>query len=227
MMKTRHMTQLLRALRKFIRDANLECIQDTRHARGKRYPCCALVNTFLMGMLSGLMTVTQLERFCPKVAAAAHRALRIPRQISDTALRYFLLHLDRKSLRQALRNSAHVGRQRKAIQEDAFPWPAVACDGKTTRSFYQLYGVTQWRPGMQKAYLTTITCTGICSRLRPCLDFLLMDPKHNERKAFAEVFASLRHHFARWMQIVTYDAGACSHANAQIVHKAHRGYLFG
>ena len=31
-MKTRHMTQLLRALRKFIRDANLECIQDTRHA---------------------------------------------------------------------------------------------------------------------------------------------------------------------------------------------------
>ena len=54
-----------------------------------------------------------------------------------------------------------------------------------------------------------------------------MDPAHNEQETCAQVFASLRHHFARWMQIVTYDAGACSRGNAQIVHTAHRGYLFG
>lgn len=226
-MKTRNMTQLLRALRKFAQDANLQCIQDKRAARGKRYNCCELVKTFLIGMVSGLMTVTQLERFCPKITAAVSRVLQIPRQISDTTLRNFLLLLNLESLREALRNSAHVGRQRKAVKEDAFDWPAVACDGKTTRSFYQQQQVTQWHSRTQQAYLTTITCTAISSRLRPCLDFLLKKPDQNERGCFAEVFASLRRHFARWMQIVTYDAGACSRANAQIVHEAHRGYLFG
>jgi hypothetical protein len=72
----------------------------------------------------------------------------------------------------------------------------------------------------------TVTCSLVSAPGRPCIDAIPMPGHVNEASHFQVAFASLLQSYGALFDVVTYDAGALSEANASAVIAAGKHYLF-
>lgn len=223
-MNRRSSAQLATALIAFFRHARLQHVSDPRQARGRRYSNTCFLRTILTSLVCGCTGLQAAEQLAHTLSPAARRLLAIPRNISDTALRYWLLKVNPNALRCLLRHVACHMHTTARIRHDAFPYAAVALDAKET--FTSIHDATLIQRRQRKASLRTLTVCLISSSLNPCLDTIPLPPTQNERSAFAAVFQDICKHFGNMFQLITYDAGVCSQSNATLVHEANRGYVW-
>jgi hypothetical protein len=72
----------------------------------------------------------------------------------------------------------------------------------------------------------TVTCSLVSARGRPCIDAIRIPAGTNEMGHFQAAFASLLGTYRGLFDVVTYDAGALSEANASAVVDAGKDYVF-
>jgi hypothetical protein len=72
----------------------------------------------------------------------------------------------------------------------------------------------------------TVTCSLVSAPGRPCLDAIPIPAGTNEMGHFQAAFASLLETYHGLFDVVTYDAGALSEANASAVVDAGKDYVF-
>lgn len=223
-MTQRHTTRLVRFLTKAFQDANLQAVIDPRQRRGRRWRLDTLLKTVLLAMACGQQNLGQTEQLTQDMSPTAKRLLRIPRRVPDTTLRDLLVRIPWQTLRKLLHQVIHAAQRRKALRHDRFPCGVIAMDGKWTHTPRPHPDYTMSN-GIHHLLRTVTSCL-ISSRARPCVDLFLLDPRHNEDRTFQEAFDALQQHIGSQFQLVTYDSGACSQANAQHVLRRQCNYLF-
>jgi hypothetical protein len=72
----------------------------------------------------------------------------------------------------------------------------------------------------------TVTCSLVSAAARPCIDAIPIPGDTNEVGHFQAAFASLRETYGSLFDLVTYDAGGFSRADADAVIAAGKDYLF-
>ncbi len=105
----------------------------------------------------------------------------------------------------------------------------VALDGKATAlpcingEFAQTQHPEQ---GLPYGIVRTVTCALVSAAGRPCIDAIPIPAETNEVGHFQTAFKSLVATYGELFDVVTYDAGGFSRANADAVVAAGKDYLF-
>jgi hypothetical protein len=111
-----------------------------------------------------------------------------------------------------------------------FPFHVFVLDGKATSVPYwdDHYGQRQTYDDGRKAHgvVRLVTAMLASCRAKPIVDAFPIPAETNEMGIFPFVFESLCRTYGALFQLVTYDAGANSAANAQLVAEAGKLYLF-
>jgi hypothetical protein len=108
----------------------LKAIPDVRMRRGIRIPAWYLLLVAVLGILSGCESLRDLERFSRRHHAVLGEqlGLALRRPPSDSAFRYFFLHVDVVALCAAIRDWTIA-----QIPGGAADIDQLVCDGKTMR----------------------------------------------------------------------------------------------
>jgi hypothetical protein len=108
----------------------LKAIPDVRMRRGIRIPAWYLLLVAVLGILSGCESLRDLERFSRRHHAVLGEqlGLALRRPPSDSAFRYFFLHVDVVALCAAIRDWTIA-----QIPGGAADIDQLVCDGKTLR----------------------------------------------------------------------------------------------
>ena len=108
----------------------LKAIPDMRMRRGIRIPSWYLLLVAVLGILSGCESLRDLERFSRRHHAVLSEqlGLALRRPPSDSAFRYFFLHVDVVALCAAIRDWTIA-----QIPGGAADIDQLVCDGKTLR----------------------------------------------------------------------------------------------
>src|SRR5206468_1174597 len=72
----------------------------------------------------------------------------------------------------------------------------------------------------------TVTALLASCRAKPIIDAIPIPAETNETGIFPHVFEALQRTYGSLFHLITYDAGACSLANARLVADAGKYYLF-
>jgi hypothetical protein len=130
-----------------------------------------------------------------------------------------------------VRESAKKAGRRKALVSDNFPLDVVVLDGKATavEELDNKYAQTHRDAGGLGAcgLIRTITAVLVTATARVCLEVLPMGAKGNESKFFKTAFETVLQNHRATFDLVSYDAGAYSASNAQMVVDAGKHYLLG
>lgn len=108
------------------------------------------------------------------------------------------------------------------------PFGVVAMDGKVTAvpSINGEFAQTQHpKEGLPYGLVRTVTCALVSAAGQPCIDVIPIPSETNEVGFFRVAFKSLVKAYGKLFQMVTYDAGALSEANASDVVSASKDYL--
>jgi len=230
---TRMKRRILGMLGKRLGEARLDDVDDPRDARGRRWALPALLSGALLGLVAGSRSLSEVEGLTDELTLAVRRQLGIPRRIPDTTLRDVLSMLDPDELRPVLHRTVRSARRRKALEPDALPFGVVALDGKGTvvpacDDFFAQRQTAGEDAAMAGA-VRTVTATLVSSRARPVIDVMSIPASTNEMGVFERALDALMATYGQsdLFRLVTYDAGACSKDNAQVVRKHGLHYLFG
>lgn len=211
-------------------EVGLEAVGDPRDARGKEWPLPVLLNAMLLGLMAGKKSLAEVETLTDELSPAVRRRTKIRRRIADTTLRDVVVRLAPQEICRLIRQSAQCAERRKALEPDGLPLDVVAMDGKSTaiEELDEKYAQKHRdAAGLGACGLVrTITCSKVSSRAKACLEVVPMGAKGNEVGFFKEAFDQLLSNHAHSFDLVTYDAGAYSAANAQLVVAAGKDYLF-
>ncbi len=166
---------------------------------------------------------------------ARERAGRLVCGIGRTALSDVLSRLDPAQAREVLRRQIHAEHRRKALQPDGLPVGVVAIDGRT--NWVGPEKVNAW---CQRSHLNdeaqtpywkyrVVRAVLVSAAARVCIDEAPIPAETNDMGVFASFFKAVLKAYRRTdlFEVVTADAGFCSEANARLVDKNHRAYLFG
>lgn len=212
-------------------EVGLKSVADPRDARGKQWALEALLNAMLMGVMAGCKNLAEVETVTDELSPIARRRLKIRRRVADTTMRDAAVNIDPEEICRVIRQSARSAERRKALEPDGLPLDVVAMDGKSTtvEELDQKYAQTHRDTGGLAAcgLVRTITCTKVSARAKVCLEVIPMGAKGNEVGFFKQAFEQLQKNHPKSFDLVTYDAGAYSAANAQVVVAAEKDYLFG
>jgi len=80
--------------------------------------------------------------------------------------------------------------------------------------------------GLPYGLARTVTCSLISAAGRPCIDAIPIPAETNEMGHFQVAFTEVVQKFGGLFDVVTYDAGALSQANASTVVQAGKDYVF-
>jgi hypothetical protein len=140
--------------------------------------------------------------------------------------------VDPQQLVPRLRALTRAAHRRKALAPDGLPFGVASFDGKGTAlpTADDHYAQRQTSGGGSLVgVVRTITVTLTSSPARPCIDVTPIPAATNEMGAFP---VALERFVAAYsgldlVRVVTYDAGACSLENANLVRQHHLHYVFG
>jgi hypothetical protein len=213
-------------------EADLELVRDGRDPRGVRWDRGTLLRAAVVGIAAGATSLAEVERLTEALSRAMRRMLGIRRRVPDTTLRDALCTVDPEQLVRRLRALTRAAHRRKALAPDGLPFGVASFDGKGTAlpsaddHFAQRQTSTS---GSLVGVVRTITVTLTSSPARPCIDVTPIPAGTNEMGAFP---VALERFVAAYSgldvaRVVTYDAGACSLENANLVRRHHIHYVFG
>jgi hypothetical protein len=209
-----------------LQEARLGEVRDDRDPRGRRWGLGVLLKAVVVGIASGAKSLADTEEVTASLSRAMRRKLGIARRVRDNLCRV-LPDLLVSSLHTLVR-AAH---RRRALEPDGLPFGVASFDGKGTAipSSDDWYAQRQTHDGPLLGVVRTITVTLTSSHARPCIDVVAIPAHTNETGVFQAALAhAMRAYGGKDLfRVITYDAGACSLANAAAVRAHNLHYVFG
>ncbi len=209
-------------------ELGLEEVPDPR-AREGRWSLAQILRATLLGLMAGCRSLSEAEVLTEHLAPAMRRRLGLSRRLADTTARDALCRVPLDGLRAALHRAVKAAWRRKALASEGLPIQVVALDGKVTALPTLSHPLIQNRipeEGLPFGLVRTVTCALVSAPGRPCIDAIPIPGDTNEMGHFQVAFESLVENYGALFQMVTYDAGALSEANASAVVAAGKDYLF-
>jgi hypothetical protein len=179
--------------------------------------------------MAGCRSLWEAEQLTEALSPAMRRRLGLPRRLADTTARDALCRVSLEGLRAALHRTVRAAWRRKALRSESLPIQVVALDGKVTSLPTLNHPLVQnQHPEVDLPYglVRTVTCSLVSAPGRPCIDAIPIPAEANEVGWFQTAFRSLVETYGGLFDVVTYDAGALSEANASAVVNAGKHYLF-
>jgi len=223
--------RIARFLRRNIGDLHLDEVDDPRARRGRRWALDILLTAFVVGMIGGAKSLLDVEKMTTELSRPLLRMLGIRRRLSDTTARNVLCVLEPSELRSVLYTQVRAAHRRKAIEPESLPFGILAMDGKGTALPSCDDNYAQRQSADEAALvgvLRTMTAAIVSSRAKICVDASPIPAATNEMGHFATALDEVHAAYGRirLFQLVTYDSGACSRANAQHVRSKGLDYFF-
>jgi hypothetical protein len=203
-------------------------VPDPR-AREGRWSLAQILRAALLGLMTGCRSLAETEGLTAELAVPLRRRLRLPRRLADTTARDALCAIPLDGLRAVLHRAVHAAWRRKALAPVGLPFGVVALDGKVTALPTLNHPLVQDRHpevGLPYGLVRTVTCALVSARGRPCIDAIPIPGHTNEVGFFQTAFRSLVETHGGLFDLVSYDAGGFSRANADAVVEAKKHYLF-
>lgn len=215
-------------------EAKLDDVADPRAPQGVRWNNLGvLLGAVVVGICAGIKSLSQFEKMTAEMSGAMRRRLGIERRIPDTTMRDLLCMMDPRQLRGAIHSQVRAAHRRKALQPDRLPFGVLVLDGKGTAiagcdDFYA-QRQSQAKGTQFTSVLRTVTCTLVSAAAKPCIDAIPIPASTNEMGHFATALREVWQAYAPLglFRLVSYDAGACSLENANVVRGLQLHYLFG
>jgi hypothetical protein len=213
-------------------DARLDDVADPRARRGLRWKNLGvLLRAVVVGLCTGVKSLAQLENMTAEMGRALRRPLGILRRIPDTTLRDVLCKMSPSALRGAIHAQIRAAHRRKALAPERLPFGVLVLDGKSTAisGCDDHYAQRQSQGDGFTSLLRTVTCTLVSAAAKPCIDAVPIPASTNEMGHFATALREVVRAYAPLglFRLVSYDAGACSLENANLVRGLQLHYLFG
>jgi hypothetical protein len=227
-MKERAARRVVGLLRARLPELALDEVPDPR-AREGRWTLAQILQATLLGLMSGCRSLWEAEQLTETLAPAMRRRLGLPRRLSDTTARDALCRVPLDGLRVALHRLVRAAWRRKALAPVGLPVSVVALDGKATALPTLNHPLVQNRIDGQPVpfgLVRTVTCALVSAPGRPCIDAIPIPGETNEVGHFQAAFKSLVETHGALFDVVSYDAGGFSRANADAVVAAGKDYLF-
>lgn len=227
-MRERTVRRVAGLLRARLPELDLEAVPDPR-AREGRWSLAQILRATLIGLMAGCRSLWEAELLTEALSPASRRLVGLPRRLADTTARDALCRVSLDGLRAVLHRAVRAAWRRKALAPVGLPVSVAALDGKATslptlnHPFVQNHVTDQLVPfGIAR----TVTCSLVSADGRPCIDAIPIPAATNEMGHFQAAFASLLETYRSLFDVVTYDAGALSEANASAVVEAGKDYVF-
>ncbi len=217
---------------KRLNEVELEQVLDPRRKQGQQWKLPSLLRVVLVSLMAGCRSLAEVEAFSVSASAWMRRRLGIARRTPDTTLRDILCRLHPSQLRGVLHRAVKGALERKALSPlRGLPFGVVAMDGKVTElpTSSGRYVQKRTTDAGERGLLRTFTTCLVSAAARPCIDVLSVKRSTNEMGAFPEALSALLRAYpkrGRPFKMLSYDAGACSLANASIIVDHGLHYLF-
>jgi hypothetical protein len=227
-MRERRIRRMAGLLKARLPEMGLEEVVDPR-ARAGRWSLAQILRATLIGLMGGCRSLWETEQLTDALSPAVRELLSLPRRLADTTMRDLLCRMPLDALRACLHRLVKAAWRRKALEPVGVPFGVAALDGKATAlPSWDDQWVQRHLPeeGQPYGLARTVTCSLVSALGRPCIDAIPVPAHTNEMGQFAVVFRSLIDTYGSLFQMVTYDAGALSQANGQLVVDAGKDYLF-
>lgn len=209
-------------------ELDLDAVADPR-AREGRWSLAQILRATLVGVMAGCKSLWESEQLTASLSVTARRQLALPRRLADTTARDALCRVSLDELRSVLHRLVRAAWRRKALAPVGLPVSVVALDGKVTAlpCLNQRFVQTQ-HPEVGSPYglVRTMTAALVSAPGRPCIDAIPIPAETNEVGHFQAAFKSLIETYGSLFDVVSYDAGGFSRANADAVVDAGKDYLF-
>ena len=230
--ETRLTRRMIGVLAARLPEARLDRVKDPRRVRGRRWELRVVLKAVLVAMVAGCKSLALAEALTTEMSGPLRKRLGIGRRIADTTMRGVLCALDPMTLRAPLHDLVRSAHRRKALEPEGLPFGVVAMDGKSTAvpSCDDDYAQRQSQEdGRLIGVVRTTTCTLISSRAKPCIDVLPIPAATNEMGQFETSLRRLVRAYdgIQLFDMISYDAGACSAHNADVVRELGLHYLLG
>jgi hypothetical protein len=188
-----------------------------------------LLTAVMVGLAAGCKGLGEVEELTDWLASGARHYLGLRARTPDTTLRDLLVQLDPDEVRKLNFQFIRGARRRKQLEHD-MPVRALSMDGKATSTwlFDPPDAPVQYaqRQG-GNAVVRTITSCLVTVPGRPCLDAFPVPPHTNEMGIFQTALDALLSAYGHSLfDLVMYDSGANSAANASAVVERGLDYLF-
>jgi predicted transposase YbfD/YdcC len=201
-------------------------VRDRRGRQGRRWSLEVLLRSLLQGYLTNRSSLRGVERLTE---------LSSGKRIPDTTL-YDLVSrfgpAEVAELRQQLQAQVRSEWRSKSLRPVGVPCGVVALDNKTVWSGSAEAAPAEAQvvhPPDRPAYaqVRMIRSVLISAASKPAIDEVVIRAQTNECGMFAEVFEQLEAAYGAVVEVYSGDAAFCSEANARLVAKANKGYIFG
>jgi hypothetical protein len=231
---TRWYRRLVGVLVARLPEARLEDVADPRARSGRRWKeLRPLLVAVITAMCAGAKSLADLEKMTTVMVPALRRRLGIARRIPDTTERDLLCKMEPRALRGSIHAQIRAAHRRKAVAPERLPFGILVMDGKGTAltgcddEYAQRQ--SQGEGGRFQSVLRTITCTLASAAAKPCIDAIPIPASTNEMGHFPTALREVVRTYGPLdlFRLVSYDAGACSLENANLVRELRLHYLFG
>ncbi len=227
-MRERQVRRVAGLLAARLPEVELEAVADPR-AREGRWSLAQILRATLVGLMAGCRSLAETEELSESLSPAVRRLVGLPRRLADTTARDALCKVPLDGLRAVLHRLVRAAWRRKALEPVGLPMSVIALDGKVTAlpCLNQPFVQTQ-HPEVGSPYglVRTMTAALVSASGRPCIDAIPIPASTNEVGHFQAAFSSLAETYGSLFDVVSYDAGGFSRANADAVVAAGKDYLF-
>ncbi len=198
----------------------LSRVHDPRRVNSTKWNLGKILNSVVIGLLTGCKSLAQLEALTSEMSPASRRRLGINRRMPDTTARDTLVRLNPEEIRQAIYRQVKIAHRRKALAPVDLPFGVVAMDGKSTMVKDLGWEHSQARTakdGSRYGLVRTVTATLISSSSKICIDAAPIPSMENEQSYYEYALGSLIDNYGslNMFKLLTYDAGGCSRFNAR------------
>jgi predicted transposase YbfD/YdcC len=214
-----------------LRDAELSRLPDRRDRRGRRHPYLGLVYALMLGCVSALRSLRDVERQSDELSVDLRRTTGIRQRISDTTLRDALLALEPSELRPALHRQVKAEHRRGNLKPVRLPIGLVAIDGKCLAKLdrWDHPNVQPVRPDGRAPYgLARVHGAHLVSSMATvCIDRRGIPGSTNEMGAVCDFTRELLTTYKRTglFEAIIADAGNGSLEHASLIHDNDLAYI--
>ena len=212
---------------------HLDRVPDHRDRRGRRWRLDTLLFATLLGVMTGQKSFADVERLTENLSVATRHLLGIRRTVPDTTLRDALSTVEPEALRPILHYATRSAHRSKSLSVDFdLPFGVVSMDGKyvtvpAVDDRYSQLVTHDTDQGHLGGRIGTMTAVLSSCQARPCINVVPIPAVTNEMSTFERALDVLLAAYGQLdlFRLVTYDAGACSKANAQHIRDRRLHYL--